>query len=52
MASGATSAAQKWSSPLLVPKIKIEASGSRMSGSMMAIIETMLSGRTRSKPRT
>jgi hypothetical protein len=37
---------------LLVPKIKIEASGSNTSGSIIAIIAVMLKGRTTSKPRT
>ena len=51
IASGAINAAQKCASPLPVPNINIDASGSRISGSMIAIMAAMLSGLTISKPR-
>ena len=51
-ASGALSADQKLPSPLLVPKIKIDASGSSTSGSMMKSSVPTLKGRTTSNPRT
>jgi hypothetical protein len=52
MASGAISAAQKLPSPLLVPKMKMDASGSNTSGNMMPSIAATLSGRTTSNPLT
>jgi hypothetical protein len=52
MASGAINAAQNLSSPLLVPKIKIEASGRKTSGSIMKTSMPILRGRATSNPRT
>ena len=52
MASGAINAAQNLPSPLLVPKMKIEASGRNTSGSIMKTSMPMLSGRATSNPRT
>src|SRR5215211_1589259 len=52
IASGAINAAQNLSRPLLVPKMKIEASGRNTRGSIMNMSMPMLSGRTTSKPRT
>jgi hypothetical protein len=52
MASGALRAAQNEPSPLLVPKMKIEASGSRTSGSISSTTIPRLNGRTTSNPRT
>ena len=52
MASGAVNAAQKLPNPLLVPKRKIEASGNKMSGNMIATIVATLKGFATSKPRT
>jgi len=52
IASGAVSAPQNLSSPLLVPKIKIEASGRKTSGSIMNTSMPILSGRATSNPRT
>jgi hypothetical protein len=51
IASGAVNAAQNFASPLLVPNIKIEAKGSKMSGIIRAIIAKTLNGFIRSKPR-
>jgi hypothetical protein len=50
-ASGAVSAAQNPRSPPRMPKRKIELSGRKMSGSMMAMRVAMLIGRAISKPR-
>ena len=44
MASGAISASQNFWGPLLVPKIKIDASGRNTSGSIIATIAVMLNG--------
>src|SRR5689334_18167441 len=52
IASGCINAFQKLPSPLLVPNMNIEASGSSTSGSIITITVTMLSGLTTSKPRT
>src|SRR4051812_44907175 len=52
IASGAVSAAQNLSRPLLVPKIKIEASGRNTSGNIMNTSMPILSGRATSNPRT
>jgi hypothetical protein len=51
IASGACNAAQNFPGPLLVPNMKIDASGSSMSGSIMPTIAVMLMGFIRSKPR-
>src|SRR5688500_776081 len=51
-ASGAMSAAQNLSRPLLVPKMKIDASGRNTSGNIMNTSMPMLRGRTTSNPRT
>jgi len=52
IASGADSADQKLARPLLVPKMKIESSGRKTSGSIMNTSMPMLIGRATSKPRT
>jgi hypothetical protein len=52
IASLAVRASQKLRNPLLVPNRNIEASGSRTSGSITAIITVILSGFITSKPRT
>ena len=49
---GRISAAQNLSRPLLVPKMKIEASGRKTSGNIIKMSMPMLSGRTTSNPRT
>src|SRR6185503_17408360 len=51
-ASGCINADQNLSNPLLVPKMKIEASGRKTSGNIMKMSMPMLSGRTTSNPRT
>src|ERR1051325_6915070 len=52
MASGAVSAAQKLRSPLLVPKMKIDASGSSTSGSINRMTIPSPNGFAGSNPRT
>jgi hypothetical protein len=51
IASGSTSAFQKLVKPLLVQNIKIDASGRRISGNMIATSTPTLSGLITSKPR-
>jgi len=51
-ASGAVSAAQKLANPWLVPKMNIDASGRKTSGSIMKTSVPILKGRTTSNPRT
>src|SRR5882724_8954844 len=51
-ASGAVKAPQNLARPLLVPKIKIEASGKKTSGNIMNTSMPMLKGRATSNPRT
>ena len=51
-ASGAVSAAQNLTRPLLVPKIKIDKRGKKTNGSIMNTSMPILSGLTTSKPRT
>src|SRR5258708_5067280 len=50
IASGAVSAFQKVPSPLFVPKKKIDASGNKISGSIIDTRMPTLTGRKRSPP--
>src|SRR5918997_4980538 len=51
-ASDAVSAAQKLRSPLLVPKMKMDASGSKISGSINRMTSPSPNGFAGSNPRT